>query len=98
MASSWVERRPSKKGTRYRVRYKLGGRESRAKYGGSFGTMREARLRCQWIDGELAAMRVPDLSTLAGPKDAPTLSEVAEKWRASRVDVRQSTLVQHRVA
>jgi integrase len=61
--------------------------------------MREARLRRDWIAGELAAMRLPDLSLLAsGPVTAPTLRETAERWKASRVDVTEATRVLHRVA
>jgi integrase len=98
MASSWIERRPTSRGVRYRVRFRLGGAESVPKYGGSFGTMREARLRRDWVAGELAAMRVPDLRALAEPRREPTLSEVAVCWQASRQDVRDATAVQHRTS
>jgi integrase len=98
MSSSWIERRSASRGVRYRVRFRVGGRESTPRYGGSFGTMREARVRRSWIDGELAAMRVPDLTLLAEPEPAETLREVAARWQASRVDVRESTRIQHRTA
>jgi integrase len=98
VASSWIERRSSSDGTRYRVRFRLGGRESKRIYGGSFETMREARSRRAWIDGEFAARRVPDLAVLVEPEAAPLLRDVAKRWQASRVDVRESTLVQHRTA
>src|SRR2546428_6995735 len=98
MASCWIERRPSHDGVRYRVRFRLGGRESIPRYGGSFGTMREARARRSWIEGELAGMRVPDLTVLAERKPSPDLRSVAERWQSSRVDVRESTRVQHRAA
>jgi integrase len=98
MASCFIERRSSGRGVRYRVRFRLGGRESKSRYGGSFATMREARVRRDWIAGELAAMRVPDISALAEPEPAPTLREMATRWQASRVDVRESTLIQHRTA
>ncbi|MFN0155528.1 MAG: tyrosine-type recombinase/integrase [Gaiella sp.] len=83
---------------RYRVRYRLGGRESTPRYAGSFCTAREAKIRAQWIAGELAAMRVPDVQALVEPLTAPLLKDVAARWQASRVDVRQSTLIQHRTA
>ena len=98
VASSWIERRSSADGVRYRVRFRVGGRESRRQYGGSFATIREARSRRAWIEGELAAMRFPDLSALVEPEPAPLLRDVAKRWQASRVDVRETTLVQHRVA
>src|SRR5438105_3883347 len=65
MASCWIERRSSGGRVRYRVRFRLGGRESKPHYGGSFATMREARLRRSWIEGEFASMRVPNLAALA---------------------------------
>ena len=97
MASAWVARVPAKSGVRYRVMFRLGGRESFPRHGGAFGTMREAKIRRDWIAGELASMRVPNLAALA-TATAPTLGEVAAKWKASRVDVSEGTRVLHRVA
>ena len=99
MPSAWVEPRLTKRGMRrYRVKFRLGGRESVPRYAGSFRTAREANARKAWVLGELAAMRVPDLSVLAGPAVAPLLRDVARRWQASRVDVRESTTTQHRTA
>jgi len=50
------------------------------------------------VAGELAAMRIPNLETLAERKQAPTLREVAERWQASRVDVGGNTALNHRSA
>jgi integrase len=98
MPSTWIERRPAKSGVRFRVEYRVGGRESPSRYAGSFPTKREALIRKAWVAGELAALRVPDLSALAEPVAAPTLRDVASRWQASRVDVRESTTIQHRTA
>jgi integrase len=101
MPSVWIERRRRTGlagGFSYRVEYRLGGRESRSRYAGSFPTKREALARKAWVAGELAALRVPDLSALAEPTVSPTLRAIAERWQASRVDVRESTTVQHRTA
>ena len=99
MASTWIERRKTKAGRiRYRVEYRLGGRESASRYAGAFTTMREAKSRRDWVAGELANMRVPDLTLLAAPVTAPTLAAVAATWKASRVDVAEGTRVLHRVA
>lgn len=98
MPSAWVARREVKSGVRYRVMFRLGGRESVPRYAGAFTTMREAKIRRDWAAGELAAMRVPDLRSLVEPVAAPTLRDVAERWQASRVDVRESTRIQHRTA
>ena len=99
MPSVWIERRITPRGqTRYVVGYRLGGRESAHRYGGSFATKREALARRSWVAGELAAMRVPRLGLLEeAARSTPTLSEVAERWRASRVDVTDGTAVGHRV-
>jgi hypothetical protein len=60
MASSWIISRPTKSGDRrYLVRFRTGGRESTARHAGSFPTKTEAITRKRWVDGELAALRVP---------------------------------------
>jgi integrase len=94
MASVWLRRR----GRRWRVEYRAGGREAAIRYAGSFGTQREARIRRDWVAGELAAMRVPDVHALEQPPAAPTFRESARLWQASRTDVRSSTTVQHQTA
>jgi integrase len=97
MASTWItRRRRSDGGTTFRVLFRLGGRESMPKHGGSFRTMREARVRRDWIAGELAAARVPNL-TLSSPSRERTLEAAAAAWQASRVDVAESTATTHRV-
>ena len=99
MASAWVERRKTTKGTvRHAVRYRIGGRESALQFGGSFPTQREAKIRRDAIAGELAALRVPELSLHDRQPTTPTLRTVAEQWKASRVDVSEGTRVLHRVA
>lgn len=99
MSSSWITTRPTADGgKRYRVMFRVGGRESAPRYAGSFPTKRDALARRAWVTGELAAMRVPDLSLLAEPAATLTFAEVAKRWQASRVDVRPSTTIQHRVA
>jgi integrase len=97
MASTWIVRRQrSDGGTTYRVLYRLGGRESAPKHGGSFRTMRDARIRRDWIAGELAAMRVPLLS-LDSASPSQSLRAAAAAWQASRVDVAEGTAATHRV-
>lgn len=97
MASCWVERRPRQGGgTSFRVRYRVGGRESVPHYGGAFSTKREALARKAWVLGELAAMRVPDIRT-STVAEVVTLAEQAKRWRASRVDVSAGTDVTYAV-
>jgi integrase len=98
MPSAWIVRRSRRDGgTTYRVMYRLGGRESTPKHGGSFRTMREATVRRNWVAGELAAMRVPDTLLLDAPAAAPTLATVAETWLGSRIDVAEGTTATYHV-
>src|SRR5262245_29513721 len=98
MASVFITVRSTQSGKRYRVGYKLGGRGSRRRYAGSFKTKHEATLRKNWIAGELAAGRPPDLTLIVEPVLAPTFSEAAERWQTSRVDIAENTRIQHRTA
>jgi hypothetical protein len=52
-------------------------------------------MRQQWVAGELAAMRTPDIRFVN--QSEALLSDVAEAWRASRVDVEDGTAATHRV-
>lgn len=98
MASVWIRTRPTKGGSkRYRVEYRLGGRESKIRYGGSFKTKREATIRAGWVAAELAAQRVPAFGS-TDPVAAPTLRQAASRWQESRVDVAENTRLQHRSA
>lgn len=98
MASAWVEKRQTgKSGVRHVVRYRIGGRESALQFGGSFPTQREARIRRDPIAGELAALRVPDLSLIALPTKVRICASVAEAWKESRLHVADGTAATHRV-
>jgi integrase len=93
MASAHIVRRRRGDGaTSWIVRYRLGGRESPLRHGGSFRTQKEARARRDYIAGELAAMRVPNLELVAAETTpAVTVRTAAEAWRASRLDVAAGT-------
>jgi integrase len=98
VASVWIKTRRTKGGsTRRRVEFRLGGRDSRVQYGGSFKTLREATARRNYIAGELAAKRVPDLTHVEtkAPK-LPMFPGAFDVWRASRVDVDEQTRNMHR--
>jgi hypothetical protein len=98
VASVWITTRTtSGRGKRHRVEYRLGGREAPTRYGGSFRTKREAVIRKNWIAGELAAKRVPELG-FSEPLRAPTLLAANEEWQASRVDVSPATATYQRSA
>lgn len=102
MASHWIVKRPRKRKPdkpqtySYRVMYRVGGRESSPQYAGAFATKREAQIREDWVAGELASMRVPDLARTVVA--VPTLREVAARWQESRKDVREATTIQHRTS
>lgn len=99
MASVSVGRYTTDRGrVRFRVRYRLGGRETRTIHGGSFETKRDALARKRYIEGELSALRVPDVHALAAASTGETVGELVARWQASRIDVAGSTRVQHRVA
>jgi integrase len=97
MPSAWIEKRELASGTRYLVKYRLGGRESARRYAGSFTTRRDALARCRWVDAELSAMRVPDLRLIDARSQAPTVAEAGERWRSSRIDVAEGTAATYRV-
>jgi integrase len=98
MASSWIRTRTARDGSkRYRVEFRVGGRESRPRYAGSFRTLREANARKAWVTVELSNMRVPDTRLVAEP-EAITVRQVAARWQASRVDVSAGTAQTYKVA
>lgn len=96
MPGAWIEKRETGQGQRFRVRFRLGGRESVPMYAGSFERKRDAEARRNWVIGELAAHRVPDIRLLSAPVKAPTLGAAAERWRRSRLDVVEQTRHMHR--
>jgi hypothetical protein len=64
--SAWIRTRPTRaEDIRHRVEFRMDGRVTRVRYGGSFKRKADADERKRWIIGELAARRVPDL--LPGP-------------------------------
>ena len=99
MPSVHIVTRSTKAGSRrFYVRFRAGGREAMLRHGGVFRTKREAEMRAQWIAGELAAGRLPDLRLERAPVMVETLRAVAERWQASRIDVAEATKAVHRKA
>jgi integrase len=94
VASASITVRTTKTGRRFQVRYRLGGRAYPVEHGGSFPTMREAKIRRDLIAGEIAAGRNPRLLLDAlrqAPATVKTFRVWAEEYRASRVDLAEST-------
>ena len=97
MPAAWIEPRRNKTGLQYRVRFRQAGHSSPRLYGGSFRLRRHAEIRRDFILGEMAAGRVPNLRLVA-PERSPTVLDACDRWRATRVDVTPATQVLHRVA
>lgn len=93
MSPASIRRRETKSGARWDVRFRCGGRGYPLHHAGTFRTLREARQRRDLVAGELAAGRDPRalLASLDAPREALTFSALAERWLASRVDVKPST-------
>lgn len=100
MPSAWIRTRTTTSGRpRYRVEYRLGGRATPVRYGGSFKRKTEADERKRWIMGELAARRVPDLRPLeAVAAESPTFETAARTWLAARIEVSEGTKTQNRTS
>ena len=78
---------------RYVVRYRLFGRAYPVIHGGSFKTMKEAKIRRDLVAGELAAGRNPAETLKAiTPKPKRTAADAYEVWKASRLDLDARTL------
>ena len=97
-SASITTRKTNSGGRRYVVRFRRGGRYFPIEHGGSFPTMREARIRRDLIAGELAAGRDPR-EALRRLTEAPTTRTFAQTFEAfieSRVDVAEATLANYR--
>jgi integrase len=91
-----VTRRSKGGGKRYRVLWRVGGHATPTKHGGSFGRRADAQARRNWISGELAAMRVPDLRLLTAELPAVvTVKAASERWLRSRIDIAEATRVRN---
>jgi integrase len=98
MASVWIRSRETRNGKSFVVGYRIAGRESSSRHGGSFRTKRLAMIRAAWIESELAARRLPDLGLLTREPEPKLLFEQAAlAWRDSRLDIAASTREQHRI-
>ena len=97
MASVSITVRRKNGVTRYIPRWRNGGRGYPVQHGGSFRTLKEARIRANLIAGELAAGRNPAdlLQTFkqdAAPRQVVTLSAWFDRFIESRIDVGKSAI------
>src|SRR4051812_21731442 len=92
--SAFIVTRKTKSGTRYAVRYRLGGRSYPIVHGGSSRTLREAKARRDLVAGELAAGRNPAeaLQALTDRRPERTLRQWGEAMVSSRLDVSESRI------
>jgi integrase len=89
-----ITRRTVAGGTRFVVRYRLGGRGYPVVHGGTFKTRKEALIRRDVIAGELAAGRNPKdalRAMLEQPAERLTLRQWAARYEATRVDYADET-------
>jgi integrase len=94
MASSITVRRRASGEKRYVVRYRRGGRAYPIEHAGSFRTLKEAKLRRDFVAGELAAGRDPAAALRALREQPPTrtLSKIFDEFVTSRIDVSAATI------
>ena len=101
MATLTITTRTTKDGNRYVVRYRLGGRGWPVAHAGSFRTMKDARVRRDFVAGELAAGRNPAdalRALLVAPAPTRTLEQWSERFLASRIDIDSNTTKNYRAA
>jgi integrase len=101
MSSLTITTRRTRSGARYVVRYRLGGRTWPLVHGGSFRTLKDAKVRRDLIGGELAAGRNPaDLlrTLLDQPAPIATVGTWAHRYLASRIDIDANTAKNYRTA
>lgn len=93
-----ITRHTDRGAPRYVVRFRMGGRIFKLVHGGSFRTMKEARIRRDLIAGEIAAGRDPRPMLAELRKKAPagpvTFKELSAQWLSRRVDVAETTHAQ----
>ena len=83
---------------KYQVRYRQGGRGTNVLSAGTFRTKAAANARRVLVEDWLAkGLDVKaELDRLRAPERVPTLAEVAESWKTSRIDVKAQTANVHR--
>lgn len=89
-----TKRKTEKSGPRFVVRFRIGGRYSKLIHAGSFRSLKDAKLRRDFVTAELAAGRDPlaALRALDQPQQAMTLTAWFERFIESRIDVSESTI------
>ena len=99
MSSLYITTRRATSGPRFVVRYRLGGRSYPVAHGGSFRTLKEAKVRRDLIAGEIAAGRNPRealAALLAQPAAKMTIGDWRDRFLASRIDAAENTLKGYR--
>jgi integrase len=95
VATIVIVTRKTRKGNRYQVRYRLGGRAYPLLHAGVFDTQKEAKQRRDLVAGEIAHGRNPQLlldQLLTPTTPSRTFMTIAVEYKASRIDAAPSTL------
>jgi integrase len=97
VSPAWIRTRTTVRGVRrYQVLFRRGGRAWPLEVAGTFGTLKEARTRRDFVVGELAAGRSPrDALRDALAPQRRTLADWFAVWLTSRIDVDERTRVNY---
>jgi integrase len=98
MSPAWIRTRQTASGAkRYLVLYRRGGRAWPLEAAGTFKTLKEARVRRDYVGGEIAAGRDPRDSLRKTVTPRRTLDDWFELWLKTRIDVDERTRENYRV-
>lgn len=98
MSPAWIRTRRTLSGDkRYQVIYRRGGRAWPVEVGGTFKTLREARVRRDFVAGEIAAGRNPRDQLRAADSPRRVLDDWFALWVKTRIDVDERTRENYRV-
>jgi integrase len=93
MGTLTITTRKTSTGSRYVVRFRLGGRAYAVQHGGSFRTLKEAKARRDLIGGLIATGQNPAevLRSVADEPPRQTFAQWASTYQASRIDLAAET-------
>jgi len=98
VSPAWIRTRQTASGEkRYLVLYRRGGRTWPMEAAGTFKTLKEARVRRDYVGGEIAAGRDPRDSLRKTVTPRRTLDDWFELWLKTRIDVDERTRENYRV-
>jgi integrase len=98
VSPGWIRTRETVSGAkRYQVLYRQGGRAWPVEAGGTFRTLKEARIRRDYVGGEIAGGRNPRDSLRRIEPPRRSLDDWFKLWLKTRIDVDERTRENYRV-